>query len=338
MCDFAADAEAAAQLMVGRTLSVGRVRELNAKDYFYQMLKDNPEMLKIYPGIENELLQGAIDCHIHAYPDFVHRSQDMIQVAIEASKSGMRAIAFKDHWNVSATSAYLTQRHIDYLVEKGELQHRVEVYGGAGTCHGMKPEYIRVALQYPNFKMVWFPTFTSLGFWRGAGHPEKGGVRLVSDGGEVLPDVVEIMKMAVEKKVGIGFGHTDFQELLPLAKKAKELGVRATLDHPLLELNKLLLDEMKELADLGVYVGTYCQPMIPSLYQPVADPVETIRTIKEIGPERCIIGSDFGQVLHMDAIDGMRVFIRALLGYGITPQQIKIMLKDNPAKLMWLDE
>jgi hypothetical protein len=48
----------------------------------------------------------------------------------------------------------------------------------------------------------------------------------------------------------------------------------------LLELNKLLLDEMLELADLGVYVGTYCQPMIPSLYQPVADPMETINTIK----------------------------------------------------------
>lgn len=109
MCDFAADAAAAEQLMVGRTLSVERVRQLNAKDYFYQMLKDNPEMLKIYPGIENELLQGAIDCHIHAFPDFVHRSQDMIQIAIEASKCGMRAIAFKDHWNISATSAYLTQ-------------------------------------------------------------------------------------------------------------------------------------------------------------------------------------------------------------------------------------
>ena len=337
MCDFAADAEAAASLMVGRTLSVGRVRELNAKDYFYQMLKDNPEMLKIYPGIENGLLQGAIDCHIHAYPDFVYRSQDMIGVAIEASKAGMRALAFKDHWNISCNAAYLAQRHIDHLVEKGELQHRVEIYGGAGTCLGMKPEYIRVALQYPNFKMIWFPTFTSLGFWRGAGQPEKGGVPLVAENGEVLPEVVEIMKMAAEKKVGIGFGHTDFQELLPLAKLAKKLGVRATLDHPLLELNKLLLDEMKQLADLGVYVGTYCQPMIPSLYQPVADPMETIRTIKAIGPERCIIGSDFGQVLHMDAIDGMRVFIRALLGFGITPQQIKVMLKDNPAKLMWLD-
>ena len=58
MCDFAADAKAAEELMVGRTLSVARVRELNAKDYFYQMLKDNPEMLKIYPGIENELLKA----------------------------------------------------------------------------------------------------------------------------------------------------------------------------------------------------------------------------------------------------------------------------------------
>ena len=338
MCDFAADAEAAKRLLVGRVLTVERVRQLNAKDYFYQMLKDNPEMLKVHPGIENELLRGAIDCHIHAFPDFVHRAQDMFQVAVDAAKAGMRAIAFKDHWNVSANAAYLVQRHIDDLLARGELSHRVEVYGGAGTCFGMNAEYVRVALQYPNMKMIWFPTFTSLGFWRGAGHPERGGVRLVSEDGEVLPEVVEIMRMAAEKKVGVGFGHTDFKELLPLAKKARELGVRATLDHPLLELNKLLIDEMQELANLGVYVGTYCQPMIPSLYQPVADPMETIKTIKAIGPKRCIIGSDFGQVLHIDSIDGMRVFIRALIGFGIAPQDVKVMLQDNPAKLMWLDE
>ena len=96
--------------------------------------------------------------------------------------------------NASANAAYLAQQHIDYLVEKGELAHRVEIYGGAGTCLGMNPDAIRIALQYPNFKMIWFPTFTSLGFWRGAGHPEKGGVRLVSDSGEVLPEVVQIME------------------------------------------------------------------------------------------------------------------------------------------------
>ena len=52
MCDFFLDADAAEQVMVGRTLSLERVRQLNAKDYFYQMLKDNPEILKIHPGKE----------------------------------------------------------------------------------------------------------------------------------------------------------------------------------------------------------------------------------------------------------------------------------------------
>src|SRR3970040_1872262 len=163
MCDFA-DSETARQLLGGRVLTVERVRQLNAKDYVYQMLKDNPEIVKIHPGIENELLRGAIDCHIHAYPDFVHRAQDMIQIAVDASKAGMRALAFKDHWNVSANAAYLVQRHIDHLIERGELAHRVEIYGGTGTCLGMNPEAGRTALQYPNCKMIWFPTFTSLGF------------------------------------------------------------------------------------------------------------------------------------------------------------------------------
>ena len=44
-----------------------------------------------------------------------------------------------------------------------------------------------------------------------------------------------------------------------------------------------------------------------------------------------------GQVLHMDSIDGMRVFIRALLAFGIKEHEVKMLLYDNPAKLMWLD-
>jgi hypothetical protein len=125
------------------------------------------------------------------------------------------------------------------LIARGELTHRVQVYGGVGCCFGMRPEYVRVGLQYPSFKMIWFPTFTSYGFWRGAGRPEHEGVRLCGENGQVLPEVKEIMEMAAEKKVGIGFGHTDFQELLPLARLAKDIGCRATLDHPLLELNNL---------------------------------------------------------------------------------------------------
>jgi hypothetical protein len=109
-------------------------------------------------------------------------------------------------------------------------------------------------------------------------------------------------------------------------------------DHPLLELNKLLFSEMEQLADLGVFVGPYCPPMIPSLCRPIQDPFETIRTIQAIGPERCIIRSDFGQVLHVNSIDGMRILVRGLRGIGIQPDAMQKMLQDNPATPMYLDD
>jgi hypothetical protein len=104
----------------------------------------------------------------------------------------------------------------------------------------------------------------------------------------------------------------------------------------LLELNKLLIEEMARLAVLGAYVGTYCQPMIPSLYQPVQDPFETLEVIDRVGAERCVAASDFGQVLHINAVDGVRVFVRALIGFGIPVRDIRTILCDNPARLLGL--
>ena len=108
MCDFAADADAARQLLVGRVLTVERVRQLNAKDYFYQMLKDNPEMLKIYPGIENELLKGAIDCHIHAYPDFVQRICNVHPLLLSIIFSSSCSIVFRSRSSISSCCASST--------------------------------------------------------------------------------------------------------------------------------------------------------------------------------------------------------------------------------------
>jgi hypothetical protein len=324
--------------LLGKMLTVKRVKELNTRDYFYQLLKDLPQMTAIYPGIEDECLKGAIDHHIHAYPDFVHRSQDMIEIAVDAARAGMRAVAFKDHYNLTAGAAYLVQQHIDHLYRAGDIPNRVEVYGGLGLNHGVDPFKVETAMKYPNMKMVWFPTFHSGGYLRGAGKDPRDGILLVDDNGEVKPEVVAVFELCARHKVGIGLGHTDFIELLPLCRKAKEIGARVVLDHPLLELNKLNFDEMHQLAELGAFVGTYCQPMIPSLYQPVADPAETPGVIKLVRAERCIIGSDFGQVLHIKSVDGIRIFVRALMAYGVTKEEIDVMLKTNPAKLLYLDE
>lgn len=324
--------------MVGRILTVDRVKQLNSRRYFYSMLKDNPAIVEIEPGVEDEILVGAIDCHIHASPDFVPRSQDMLQIAVEGAKAKMRAVVFKDHYNLTAGAAYMTQRAIDEMVLDGRLDHRIEVYGGLGLNLGATPEAVRIGLKYSNFATVWFPTFRSYGWARFAGVEDREDyIRLVDDDGKVYPNIRAIMEMCAEANVCIGLGHTDYEELLPLCTLANEIGVRTVLDHPLLELNKLTLEEMITLADLGTYVGTYCQPMIPSLYQPIVDPYETVDTIKAVGAQRCVAGSDFGQVLHVDTIDGMRIFIRALLGFGIPKEDVRTVVKGAPEALLGLE-
>ncbi len=322
--------------MVGRIMTVDRVRELNSKDWFYKILKENPALTGVYPGIENDILEGAIDHHIHAYPDFVYRTQDMMEVCVDAAQAKMRAVGFKDHFFNTAGCAYLAQKHIDFMVQKGDLGNSISVYGGIGINFQMNVAMVQTALRYPNMKMIWFPTFQSTGYYRALN--QKGGIAMVDKKGRVTPEVEKILELSVEARVGIGLGHTDFQELYPIAKRAKEIGARTVLDHPLLELNKLTVEEVKELAALGTYVGAYCQPMIPSLYQPVCDPFETITLIRAVGAERCIIGGDFGQVLHVKSIEGNRIFIRALLGLGIPKEDIILMFQDNPARLLWLEE
>lgn len=66
--------------------------------------------------------------------------------------------------------------------------------------------------------------------------------------------------------------------------------------------------------------------------------METVRTIQAIGPRRRIIESDFGQLLHVDSVDGLCILIRAPLAFGVNPDEISLMLKDNPAHIMWLDD
>jgi hypothetical protein len=322
--------------LVGRYLTVERVKELNSKEWFYKILKENPALTGVYPGIENDILEGAIDHHIHAYPDFVYRTQDMIEVSIDATLAKMGGVGFKDHFFNTAGCAYLTQKYIDYMVQQGDLSNSIQVYGGIGINFRMDVAMVETALRYPNCKMIWFPTFQSTGYYRALG--KEAGIPLIDEKGKVTPEVEQVLELSVKNKVGVGLGHTDFKELYPVAKKAKEIGARTVLDHPLLELNKLTIDEMKEIASLGTYVGAYCQPMIPSLYQPVADPFETVNLIKTIGADKCVIGGDFGQVLHVKSIEGNRIFVRALIGFGIPKQDIITMFKTNPRKLLWLDE
>jgi hypothetical protein len=320
--------------MLGKTLSVQRAKSMLTKDYFYT-IHVQTNKTKIKAGDEDQYLVDAYDLHNHAGPDYIARPVDMIEEALQASQYGMAGLAFKDHFHVTSNCAYLVERYLDKAIKIGEINKKVNIYGGIGLSLGLDPEAVRMAclMPIPNMKVIWFPTFTA----KGAAKPEwmhDYRPLPLSINGKVLSEVDEILDIAGEHNLFISAGHSPFDELRPLAEAAAKKKVPVLLDHPLLELNKLNITEIKQLVSYGVYIGLYAQTFLPSIYNPICDPMETIEVINQIGAEHCLLGSDVGQILHLGGVEAMRLMIRGLLGLGITGKQISTMVRDVPKKLL----
>ncbi|HXF18412.1 MAG TPA: DUF6282 family protein, partial [Burkholderiales bacterium] len=54
--------------------------------------------------------QGAIDFHVHSEPDVFGRSMDDIDVAVLASRKGMRGLVLKNHVTMTADRAVLVMK------------------------------------------------------------------------------------------------------------------------------------------------------------------------------------------------------------------------------------
>src|SRR5829696_4416579 len=79
-----------------------------------------------------QTLAGAIDMHAHGDPDGTARKVDVIELARAAKAAGMRAFVLKNHYEPTASLAYLV----------GEVVAGIEVFGGISldlTVGGVNP-------------------------------------------------------------------------------------------------------------------------------------------------------------------------------------------------------
>ena len=58
------------------------------------------------------------------------------------------------------------------------------------------------------------------------------------------------------------------------------------------------------------------------------------KSIREIGPQHCVLATDFGQLHHPIPPEGLRMFVQMLLEQGISAEDIRTMIVDNPARLL----
>ncbi|HTP31935.1 MAG TPA: DUF6282 family protein, partial [Candidatus Acidoferrales bacterium] len=111
-------------------------------------------LLALLAGAAYAQLAGVIDIHCHSDPDSVPRSLDAIELARLAKQSGMRGIVLKNHYESTASLAYVARKIVPGL----------DVFGGIDlnrSVGGVNPAAIeRMVLVKGGYgRVVWLPTF-----------------------------------------------------------------------------------------------------------------------------------------------------------------------------------
>lgn len=278
--------------------------------------------------IEN-LLEGSIDMHIHTGPDpRVERRVDALQAALQAQEIGMRAIVLKSHEYPTAPLAYAVNQIVQNIAVFGSISLNFEI-GGLNI-------YAVDTAAKLGAKVVWMPTFSSANDMKKKNI--EGGITVVDGEGKLLPVVKDILEIVKRHGMVMATGHLSASEVFALVEETKNMGVwKIVITHPLsVEVGPCLgLEEQSALAKKGAFIEhTLCltSPLMDGLH-----PMKLVEAIRVIGAEHCIMSTDLGQAFNPAPAEGMRVMIATMLKCGITEEELELMVKVNPAKLLDLD-
>jgi hypothetical protein len=293
----------------------------------------------------DRLLEGSVDLHVHSSPSALPRRIDHVEAARSAESVGMRAIVVKCHQHSTAPDLIAMRRELDGC--------RTQVFGGVAlNSHvgGLNPHAVDLCLAMGG-KVVWFPTVSSRSHMQHAAMDRNtakhfsAGLKLMpvaevdifDPDGDLLPEVHEIIRLVSDAGALLSSGHLAADQAIVLMRAAKDAGVEHMIvSHP--EFVTGATDaQILELADMGViiehslcmYDGVGSDP-----HYPVG---ELVRLIALVGPERTALGSDLGQVNEPLPIEGYRHVVGLLLEEGIPEQDLALMVRTNPARLIGLE-
>ena len=321
--------------------------------------------------LTSELLQGAIDIHVHAGPHLSSspRRVDPFEAAEEARAAGMRAIVYMDVFSQSCGTAWMVQRQVP----------DIEVYGGIilNSCYGgINPRAVKTALHYGSgAKFVQFGTHTTHFMATHEARIKDGKPVLLKDlypafreeelsraiqipSDTVTPEIEEILTLIAQQPgVYLNTGHVSGEEAMRLVDLAGTYGIKQVViaGHAVSELS---IEEQKLAAKKGAYLEHSIAQYIGAgaiprthyyvesdyMYDLVLDVAKhrpNLRglgdQIREIGPEHIIISSDYGIRALSTPVEGMRIGAACFLDMDFSSEDIRTMMCTNPARLLSLE-
>jgi hypothetical protein len=275
-------------------------------------------------------LTGVIDFHVHSDPDSVPRSIDAIDLARLAKQRGMRGLVLKNHYESTAALAYVVRKEVP----------GIEVFGGIDlnrTVGGVNPAAVeRMTMMKGGWgRVIWMPTFDAENQVRYS--KEQRPFVSVSRNGKLLPEVLEVIALAAKHGLTLETGHSSAEECLMIVREGHRQGVaHMVVTHAMLPPVSMTVPQMRAAAAGGAYLEFVYNGLIgPNKSNSIRDYAEAIR---QVGPSRCILASDLGQVGNPLHPDGLAAFFAGLMGEGIPAADIALMSKTNPARALGLPE
>lgn len=285
--------------------------------------------LSLTTALSAQSLSGVIDIHVHAAPDSVPRSIDAISLARLAKSRGMRGLVLKNHYEPTAALAWVVRKIVP----------GIEIFGGIDlnrTVGGVNPAAVeRMTMMLgARGRVVWMPTFDAENQVRYS--RENRPYVPVESGGELLPEVKQVIGIVAKNKLTLETGHSSAVEGLMIIREARKQGVEhIVVTHAMLAPVRMTISQMKEAAGLGAYIEFVYNGLIGR--NKIFDMAEYVQAIRQVGPDHCILASDLGQVGNPLHPDGLLKFFQSLKEHGFTDAEIGRMSRTNPAKALGLE-
>ncbi|MBN1189955.1 MAG: hypothetical protein JXA46_09395 [Dehalococcoidales bacterium] len=291
----------------------------------------------IYMGVEDELVENSIDTQVRLYPDYVPRSNDILEYAVKASQAKMRAFISQDHFFPTFGQAWCAQQKVDEMVQQGQLEQACQCLGAQMLAWSQHPDQVHLASKYPNVGAI-------LLYCQTYGGKNCGpALNVVDENGKLDSELKEVLRLCAHYKIPLMSGHAamSYDRILPMAQYASEVGANLLWMHaaPWTAMpERATLQQYRDLVRLGCYLQVDANKVLPSIIWPMIDPNQGLEWMAELGPDHIIPCTDGGQPFFGDALDCWKMFVRAMIHYGIKKEDIKTMIQRNPAKLLYLDE
>ncbi len=300
------------------------------------------------PGMA--LLEGAVDCHVHACPHLNHRSLDVFEAVEQAAAAGMRAIGLMDNFANTSGYAALANRRLGYP--------GVEAFGGLimePPAGGVTVEAVTAALGYgyagngsDGARFISLPTHHT----RHVAQQEQRSDSFIEaclaipERGPLPDPLPEILSLIAGADAVLNTGHVSGPEAVRVVEAARAAGVAriiAPSSHYDVETVKALVS-LGARAEFSFFFASHAT-QAPLTHVdaarntvPAVSAAQMARLIRAAGPENCVLSSDCGVALLPPPVEGLREFCLLLASHSLTQDELRQMIVETPKSLFRISD